>query len=472
MLDNSTDRPDLSRLLEMQRAAFETERNPARAVRDDRLFRLGHLVQEREAEFIAAIDADFGHRPRQQTQMAEIVTVRGAVRYARYYLKSWMKPERIPTGPHFWPARTRLIRQPLGVVGIVAPWNYPLALSLGPAVAAIAAGNRVMIKPSEMTPRFSALLADAIAAKFKPDEIAVVLGNADIGRAFTSLPFDHILFTGSTAVGREVAVAAARNLVPVTLELGGKSPAIIDPSAELAVTARRIVNAKLFNAGQTCIAPDYLIVRREAEASVIAELVAAAQAMYPAGAASPDLTSIVSDRHHARLRELLRDAESKGAEVVEAHPASCGTNDRRMGLKIVRKVTGDMRLMQEEIFGPLLPILAVDSASDAIGYVNANPRPLALYWFGEDAAARDNVLAETISGGVTVNDCMWHYAQEGAPFGGVGESGMGAYHGVHGFRTFSHARTIFYQSRWSLTRLFDPPYGRRFDRLMRIVRRL
>lgn len=472
MLDNSTGQPELSALLEQQRRAFEAERIPSREVRDDRLFRLGHLVGEREAEFIAAIDADFGHRPRQQTQMAEIVTVRGAVRYARYFLKSWMKPERVRTGPHFWPARTRLVRQPLGVVGIVAPWNYPLALSLGPAVAAIAAGNRVMIKPSELTPRFSALLAEAIAAKFKPDEIAVVQGNADIGRAFTSLPFDHILFTGSTAVGREVAAAAARNLVPVTLELGGKSPAIVDPSADLAVTARRIVNAKLFNAGQTCIAPDYLIVKREAEQNVIAALVSAAQAMYPAGDTSPDLTSIVSDRHHARLRDLLRDAEANGAEIVDAHPASGSTNDRRMGLKIVRNVTRDMRLMQEEIFGPLLPILAVGGANDAIAHVNANPRPLALYWFGNDVAARDKVLAETISGGVTVNDCMWHYAQEAAPFGGVGESGMGAYHGIHGFRTFSHARTVFYQSPWSLTRLFDPPYGRRFDRLMRIVRRI
>ncbi len=472
MNDETVGLPRLRALFDEQRAAFAREMMPAAAVRDDRLFRLGHMLRERERELIAAIEADFGHRPRQQTQMAEIVMIRGSVRYARRHLRRWMKPARVRTAIHFWPGRTRIIRQPRGVVGIVSPWNYPLSLSLGPAVDAIAAGNRVMIKPTELTPRFSSCLAEAIGAKFDSREIAVIEGGPDTAKAFVELPFDYLLFTGSTAIGREVAKAAAGNLVPVTLELGGKSPAIIDASADLSIAAPRIATAKLFNAGQTCIAPDYLLVERGREEDVANAILSAAAAQYPAGAASPAMTGIINGRHYERLQALLEDAAAKGARSLGSGTRNASSSqDRRMNLTVLLGVTDDMRVMQEEIFGPILPIVSVADAREAIAYVNAHPRPLALYWFGEDAAIRDMVLRETISGGVTINDCMWHFGQEAAPFGGVGASGYGAYHGEHGFRAFSHEKTVFHQSRWTLTRLFRPPYGARFDRMMRVMRR-
>lgn len=476
MTDQAAGSPQIRALFDAQRAAFAGDIMPEAGVRDDRLFRLGRMLREREREFIRAIEVDFGHRPHQQTEMAEIVMVRGGVRYARRNLKRWMKPVHVRTAIHFWPGSTRILRQPRGVVGIVSPWNYPLSLSLGPAVDAVAAGNRVMIKPSELTPRFSASLAEAIAAKFDRTEIAVALGGAETARAFVSLPFDHLLFTGSTAIGREVAKSAAANLVPVTLELGGKSPAIIDRSADLSVVVPRIANAKLFNAGQTCIAPDYLLVERGREEALANALLAAAAAQYPSGAASPDMTAIINDHHVSRLQSLLEDATAKGARVVTSGSGAASTSqncgqDRRLGLSILLNVTGEMRVMQEEIFGPILPVVPVADAVEAIAYVNARPRPLALYWFGEDTATREKVLRETISGGVTINDCMWHFGQEAAPFGGVGASGYGAYHGEHGFRTFSHEKTVFHQPRWTLTRLFHPPYGARFDRLMRLMRR-
>jgi coniferyl-aldehyde dehydrogenase len=311
-----------------------------------------------------------------------------------------------------------------------------------------------------------------IGAKFNRLEIAVIQGGPDTAKNFVELPFDYLLFTGSTAIGREVAKSAAGNLVPVTLELGGKSPAIIDPSADLAIAIPRIVNAKLFNAGQTCIAPDYLLVERGHEQAIANALLTAAKGQYPTGAASPDMTAIINDRHFARLKALLEDAKAKGARVLEMETGASHSQDRRMGLTILLNVTADMQVMQEEIFGPILPVVSVADTAEANAYVNARPRPLALYWFGEHAKTREKVLRVTISGGVTINDCMWHFGQEAAPFGGVGASGYGAYHGEHGFRTFSHERTVFYQSRWTLTRLFRPPYGARFDRMMRVMRRL
>ena len=382
-----------------------------------------------------------------------------------------MRMRRAPTALYYRPGYNRVLPQPVGVVGVVSPWNYPLQLSLGPAVGALASGNRVMLKPSEITPRTSALLEHAVGERFAEDEFAVVTGGADAGRAFVELPFDHLLFTGSTAVGRLVAQAAARNLTPATLELGGKSPAILDPSCDMAVAVPRLALGKLLNAGQTCIAPDYALVHATQVQQFTAAMRAAVAGMYARTVDNDDYTSIVSDRHYARLEKLLEDARAKGANVVELgekpEPAR-----RRMPPVLVLGANDGMDLMKEEIFGPLLPVIAYGSVDEAIAYVNRHDRPLALYWFGEDAASRDRVLARTVSGGVTVNDCLWHFAQEDLPFGGVGASGMGAYHGEAGFRTFSKDKPVFYQARRNGMFLMRPPYGRVFERMVALLRRM
>jgi coniferyl-aldehyde dehydrogenase len=430
----------LNRLLRRQQQAFRADMNPSREVRLDRLARLERLLDaDAEREFAEAISQDFGNRSRVETVLAESIFTRTAIKQARKHLKSWMKPRRMPTAMTYLPGRSRLLRQPLGVVGIISPWNYPLQLALAPLVGALAAGNRAMLKPSEFTPRLSEVLRRRIAQVFAEDEVAVVVGDADVGKAFSALPFDHLVFTGSTPVGRIVAQAAAKNLTPVTLELGGKSPAIIDASADFSRIVERIAFGKLLNAGQTCIAPDYLLVPRDRRDELVAALRAVVARMYPTIQDNPDYTSIVSDRHYQRLRDLVDDARARGAQVVELAPAgeSADPARRKLAPTLLLDVDDSMRVMQEEIFGPLLPIVAVDDAQAAIDYVNAHDRPLALYWFGGDRAARDRVLAHTISGGVTINDTLLHIAQEALPFGGVGPSGQGCYHGEFGFRQFS-----------------------------------
>jgi coniferyl-aldehyde dehydrogenase len=375
---------------------------------------------------------------------------------------------------HYRPASNRLMRQPLGVVGIVAPWTYPYQLSVTPAVAAIAAGNRVMIKPSELTPRFSELLQRIVGESFAEEEIAVVIGDAQTGKAFTELPFDHLFFTGSTAVGRMVAQAAAKNLTPVTLELGGKSPAILDPSSDLATVAPRLAFGKLLNAGQTCIAPDYAFVPKDRVDSFVEHMQRAVAAMYPRLAANPDYTSIVNDRHFARLQGLLEDARAKGARIVTINPAAEAFDPakRKQPPVLVLDATPEMKVMQEEIFGPILPVLAYDRIEEAISYINRHDRPLALYWFGADGASRDKVLNQTISGGVTLNDCIWHIAQEDQPFGGVGASGTGSYHGEWGFRTFSKEKPVFTQSRLNGMFLMHPPYGKTVERMLALLKHI
>lgn len=464
----------LSGILERQRAAFIAEMNPSFAVRQDRLERLAAMNEKHASGIVEAIGADFGHRSAHETRMAELVLMGATIRHARRHLKGWMKVRRVPTALHYLPGSNRLMRQPLGVVGIVAPWNYPYQLSLTPAVAAIAAGNRVMIKPSELTPRFSELLRRIVGEYFAEEEIAVVIGDAHTGKAFTELPFDHLFFTGSTAVGRMVALAAAKNLTPVTLELGGKSPAILDPSSELATVAPRLAFGKLLNAGQTCIAPDYAFVPRDRIDSFVEHMQRAVAAMYPRLAANPDYTSIVSERHFARLQGLLEDARAKGAQIVTINPAA-ETFDpagRKQPPVLVLGATPEMKVMQEEIFGPILPVLAYDRIEEAIAYINRHERPLALYWFGADGVSRDKVLNQTISGGVTLNDCIWHIAQEDQPFGGVGASGTGAYHGEWGFRTFSKEKPVFTQPRLNGMFLMYPPYGKTFERMLALLKRI
>jgi coniferyl-aldehyde dehydrogenase len=445
---------------------------PSLDERLDRLARLKAAVSDNESGFEKAISADFGHRCPTETAIAETLLVLGEIRHAARHLKKWMAPQRISTALQFMPARNRLMPQPLGVVGIIAPWNYPLQLTLAPAVGALAAGNRVMIKPSELVPRFSALLQQAIAAKFDASEMLVTGIDDDIARAFASLPFDHLIFTGSTRVGRLVAEAAGRNLTPLTLELGGKSPAIVDRSADLGQAAERIAYGKLLNAGQTCIAPDYALVP-DAEVQNFADrLQGHMQRMYGTDPGNADYTSIISDRHYARLEGLLADAAAKGARLMQ--PASAGDaawkSRRKFPPTIVLGATPDMAIMQEEIFGPLLPVVGYKQAGEPISWINAHDRPLALYWFGKDEAARDEVLARTVSGGVTVNDCLFHFAQINQPMGGVGASGTGAYHGEWGFRTLSKLKPVFYRS--ALNRLADlhPPYGAKIARLEKMLR--
>ena len=462
----------LQQAFALQRAAFAREMFPAHAVRLERLDRLSAMTERIAPALVEAISADFGHRSPHVTRLADIMMVLTDIKHTRRQLRGWMKTRRVPTALAYFPGRCRVMPQPLGVVGVVAPWNYPYQLALAPTIAAVAAGNRVLIKPSELTPRLAELLHKAVAETFAPDEISVVTGDAEVAKAFVSLPFDHLLFTGSTAVGRQVALAAAANLTPVTLELGGKSPAILHTDCDLQRAAGSLALGKLFNAGQTCIAPDYAAVPRARLDEFVAAMKERVARMYPDYASNPNTTSIVSDRHLARLQALLEDARDKGATVVPLVPPAGAGTSRRMPPALVLNVRDDMRIMQEEIFGPLLPVLAYDDVATVLDHVNRNERPLALYWFGNDAQARDRVLRQTISGGVTINDCMWHFGQEELPFGGVGASGIGAYHGEAGFRTFSKDKPVFHQSRLSALPLLYPPYGRVFEHVARLLRHI
>ena len=456
------------RLIELSRS----EVAPPLSLRLDRLKRLRAVVTENERRFEQAISADFGHRSAIETAIAETMFVLTEIRHATKHLKKWMAPQRISTALQFAPATNRLLPQPLGVVGIIAPWNYPLQLTLAPAVAAIAAGNLVMIKPSELVPRFSALLAELIAKKFSADEIVVTGIEDEIAKAFASLPFDHLIFTGSTRVGRLVAEAAGRNLTPVTLELGGKSPAIVDKSADLDLAAQRIAYGKLLNAGQTCIAPDYAMVPEASLQDFAERLHRHMQKMFGTDPDNADYSSIVSDRHYARLEALVADATNKGATILQ--PASPDDPDwkgkRKFPPTVIVGATPDMTVLQEEIFGPLLPVFGYRNAGEPIAYINAHDRPLALYWFGSDNAARDEVLARTVSGGVTINDCLFHFVQINQPMGGVGASGTGAYHGEWGFRTLTKLKPVFYRSRFNRLADLYPPYGAKIARLQKMMR--
>jgi coniferyl-aldehyde dehydrogenase len=464
----------LEERFEAQRQAFALEPCPSERVRVDRLNRLLAMIETQGAEFARCIDADFGGRSSNETRLAELFIVRSGIRHARAHLRAWMRPQRVSTSLHFRPAYNRLVRQPLGVVGVVSPWNYPLQLSVGPALAALAAGNRVLLKPSELTPNFAALLDQVVRASFSPDELSVVNGDVEVGQAFVGLPFDHLFFTGSTQVGRQVAQAAAANLTPVTLELGGKSPAILDASCSIRTAAKSIAFGKLINAGQTCIAPDYLLVPKGRANDVAHELETAIKRLYPALIANPDYTSIISTRHRERLAAMVQEARDSGARIVTVNPSGevFDEHTRKFPPTLVIGAASNTRLMREEIFGPLLPIVEYDGLDHAIAMVNQRDRPLALYWFGLDAANRDRVLTETVSGGVTVNDCLWHLAQEAQPFGGVGPSGTGAYHGEWGFRTFSKEKPVFYQARLNGTALFHPPYGKTFELMLGLLKRI
>src|SRR5690606_31972622 len=406
--------------------------------RADRLRRLLRLILDNEAEIENAIDDDFGGRPAMETQIAEIfpsvTAIRGALRSGR----RWMRPRRAAVTKWFLPARARIVPRPLGVVGIVAPWNYPLYLVVGPLVDALAAGNRAMVKPSEHTPRFSALLAGLVAERFAADELAVVTGGPETGAAFTALPFDHLVFTGSTAVGRKVMRAASEHLTPLTLELGGKSPAVLAPGYPIERAVPRIVHGKLLNAGQTCIAPDYVFVPRDRVAAFVEAARTRVRTMHPNGLDDRDYCSIVDERQYARLQALLDEARHAGVRRVDLFEGAAHDDAaHRLAPVLLVDPPPSLAVMREEIFGPILPVLTYDRLDDAVASIEPVPRPLALYWFDDDARRAARAIERTHVGGACINDTLMHGAQEGLPFGGVGASGMGHYHGRWGFDAFS-----------------------------------
>ena len=465
---------DLDRLFSLQRAAFARERYPDLRTRVDRLARLKSLVTDNEARFAAAVDSDFGDRSEHETRLAELYIVAAEIADAQANLPRWMRSERVATPLHLQPGRARIERQPLGVAGIISPWNYPVQLALAPALGALAAGNRVLLKPSELTPATSALLHELVAARFGEDEFAVVLGDAQVGQAFTRLPFDHLFFTGSTVVGRHVALAAAENLTPVTLELGGKSPALFAPDADLALCAPRLVSGKLLNAGQTCIAPDYALVPANRVDAFVAAVRAAAARLYPTYIGNPDYTAIINERHYLRLTALIDDARAKGATIVPLVAAGEVPNaaSRKLPPVLILGVNDTMDVMREEIFGPLLPVETYATVGDAVAKINARPHPLAFYYFGRDRSECGSVLRQTLAGGVTVNDTLWHFVHKNLPFGGVGASGIGAYHGEATFLTFSHRKPVFVQPRFAAAKMLYPPYGKLFEKVLRLLGRL
>ncbi|MCP9337381.1 coniferyl aldehyde dehydrogenase [Stutzerimonas xanthomarina] len=453
----------LQALFERQRSAFQAYPSPTAADRLQWLEALHDLLASHQQPVIDAISEDFGNRSADETRLAEIMPSLDGIRHAKRHLPRWMKPSRRRVGLAFQPASARVVYQPLGVVGIIVPWNYPLYLAIGPLIGALAAGNRVMLKMSESTPATGQLLKDLLAQIFPEDQVAVVLGEADVGIAFSKLPFDHLLFTGSTSVGRHVMRAAAENLTPVTLELGGKSPAIVSTDVPLADAAERIAFGKTLNAGQTCVAPDYVLVPRPRIEEFVEAYRKVVRRFYPQLAGNPDYTSIINRRQHARLQGYLDDAQAKGARLL---PLFEQGQDRRMPHCLLLDVTDEMQVMQDEIFGPLLPVVPYDEIGQALAYVNARPRPLALYYFGYDRAEQRHVLRHTHSGGVCLNDTLLHVAQDDLPFGGVGPSGMGHYHGHDGFLTFSKAKGVFIKQRFNAARMIYPPYGKALQKLV------
>lgn len=463
---------EIGALLETQRSAHRLAPFPEWEVRRNRLERLLGVVVDNEAAIEAAIDADFGGRPPIETQVADLFPSIAEIRAALRGGRGWMKPRGAWVSKWFLPARAWIMPRPLGVIGIIVPWNYPLYLAVGPLAGALAAGNRAMIKLSESTPAFATLFQRLIGERFGADEIAVVTGGPEVAQAFSALPFDHLVFTGSGSVGRKVMAAASRNLTPVTLELGGKSPAVVAPGYPVARAATRIMAGKLLNAGQTCIAPDYVLVPRDRLDEFVEQARARARAMYPAGLADRDYCSIVDQRQYRRLLGYLDDAAASGVRQVGlfAGPARDDAA-HRLAPVILVDPPHSLVAMRDEIFGPILPVLPYDRPEDAVAFVNAMAHPLALYWFDDDRARADWALKQTHVGGACINETLLHIAQEELPFGGVGPSGMGHYHGKWGFDSMSKLTPVFRQSRLNGLGLFMPPYRPIVRRLLALMKR-
>ena len=453
--------------------AYQHEPNPSFETRCDRINRIVRMITENEENLCKAVFADFGQRNMIETRFAELSMIQQSAKFMMSHLKEWMKPIPVETPIHLKPSQSALIPQSKGVIGIMSPWNYPLQLALIPAIAAFAAGNRVWLKPSERSPRTSGYLASLIGQYFHPSEFSVTCGDGEVAAQFSALPFDHLFFTGSTATGKVVMRAAADNLTPLTLELGGKSPCIIDPSAKLSDAASRIVYGKLLNAGQTCVAPDYLIVPNAQVNDLIAELKKSAQRMFTK---TEDLTFPIDERQLGRWQYLVNDAVQKGATAIplfeagqlEGHPFTP---------TLILNPTSASSLMNEEIFGPILPIIGYDHIDEVTHFISRYERPLAMYWFGKSKTNLKHILEVTHAGGVTINDTLLHLANEHLPFGGIGHSGMGSYHGKFGFDTFTHYKPILKTKAWlgmrglAGTKLLHPPYGKTIETLLKFLNR-
>lgn len=452
--------------LAAQRAAFTAELPVPLATRKDRLRRLAAMMADNADRFVSAVSQDFGHRPREQSMLTDIVGSVMPITHALKHLDRWIKPEKrsLALPLRLMGSRAWIEFQPKGVVGVIAPWNFPIQLAVAPIAGAFAAGNRAMAKISEATPDVAQAFEEIVPRYFDRLELAVFSGGPEIGQRFAGLPFDHLVFTGGGAIARHVMRAAADNLVPLTLELGGKSPTIVGRTADVAKATDRIAMGKLMNAGQICLAPDYALVPEEKEGAFVDGMRDAVTRMFPKLLANDDYTSVINERQHVRLSNYLDDARAKGAQIVEINPGDedfGATNSNKMPLSLILNATDDMSVMQEEIFGPLFPVRRYGRIEEAIDYVNAKDRPLGLYYFGSDEAERRQVLDRTISGGVTIDDVIFHATEE-LPFGGIGPAGMGSYHGIDGFRTFSHAKAVYKQTKVDVTKLggMKPPFGK------------
>ncbi|MGN6232048.1 MAG: coniferyl aldehyde dehydrogenase [Trinickia sp.] len=472
MKNDLPDAASLEALLQLQREAHARAPYPSWETRAAHLKALRTMLLENGDALAQALHADFGQRAKAEIVLSELWLAKSEIDSALKHGKRWMKPQRRPTGMWLRPATAKVIPQPLGVVGIVAPWNYPILLAVGPLICALAAGNRALIKMSEFVPRTAELTKQLLERTFAREQVAVVTGDASVGAAFCALPFDHLTFTGSTTVGREVMRAAALNLTPVTLELGGKSPAIIGPDARFDAAVDSIVAGKTLNAGQTCIAPDYVLLPRGTEQAFIERARSRVARLYPDFAHNRDYTTLISERHFDRMRKLADEALAAGAMLHSLTDCTPDAVRKYFPPCVLTNAPAASALMQEEIFGPLLPLVPYDTLDDALRYVNARPRPLALYLFDEARPTIERVLRETVSGGAAVNETLLQIACEGLPFGGVGASGMGAYHGYDGFATFSNMKPVLVQPRFNARALLLPPYGRRFYAVMRLMMKL
>ncbi len=473
-----TSREAMVAILEAQRADYIRGGPVSAAMRIDRLDRAIAILVDNQQPLVEALREDFGHRSRHQSLFTDIAASIGPLKNAKKHLAQWMKPEKrkVDFPLNLVGAKARIEYQPLGVVGVISPWNFPVNLTFTPLAGILGAGNRCMIKPSEHTPATSALMAQLIGQAFDPVEIAVIVGGPQTGGDFAGLAFDHLLFTGATSIARHVMRAASENLVPVTLELGGKSPVIVGRSASAAAnmdkTTAAIMAGKMLNAGQICLAPDYVFVPKENIGDFVASTQRSVAKMFPTLIDNDDYTSVINERHFERLNGYVEDAKAQGADVIEINPANEDFRQQpnhKIAPTLIVNPTESMRVMQDEIFGPLLPVVGYEHLDEVVDYVNGHPRPLGLYYFGSDKAEEQHVLGNTTSGGVTVNDVVMHVAQEDLPFGGVGPSGMGAYHGYDGFRTFSHAKSIFTQSKLNVAEFagLRPPYGEKILKLLK-----
>ena len=460
---------NLDALLELQRSKFRAEGEVTYSTRIDRLKRLKALIVENKTEFAITTKREFGGaRSYEFSLFSEFASKVEAIDYSMKHLKEWMKPEKRKTNKpmNFLVGKSQVRHFPKGVVGIISPWNLPFGLTVAPLTSALAAGNRALLKPSEFVPETAALFAEVVPKYFSEDEVAVVTGGADISQRFAELPFDHLLFTGSTKVGAKVMQSASKNLVPVTLELGGKSPVIIGRSAKLDLAGTRLTFGKLLNGGQLCLSPDYVVVPDELEEQLIARVVKEAQSMYPNITENEDYAGVINERHFARLQNYIDDAVAKGAKltIVGAEKTRASDDNRRMPLHILQNVNEDMLVMHEEIFGPVLPVMTYSDVEEVPDMIEPRRNPLAMYYFGKDNREQEYLLSRVQSGGVCINDITLHYVQEDLPFGGIGASGMGAYHGPEGFKNMSHARAIYSQTMIDVLPIIGarPPFGEKF----------